>query len=121
VTRGPFSYRLATCPDRGPLPHGHGSVSTPKQQRAGILTLPISKDFRDTLYSGSFQVSFSNGAAPAGEHLNATPVVLFHSVPRMRLSDRVLKSPPVGFWKMRRSNSGAIASMWSKMSACMRS
>jgi len=28
-----------------------------------MLTLPISKDFRDTLYSGSFQVSFSNGAS----------------------------------------------------------
>ena len=65
VIRGPSSYRLATCPigDRGPLPHGHGSVSTPKQQRAGILTLPISKDFRDTLYSGSFEVSFSKWAS----------------------------------------------------------
>ncbi len=46
--------------DRVPLPHGHGSVSTPKQQRGGILTLPIAKGFCDTLYSGSFEVSFSN-------------------------------------------------------------
>ena len=48
--------------DRGPLPHGHSSVSTPKQQRDGILTLPISKGFCDTLYPASFEVSFSNGA-----------------------------------------------------------
>ncbi len=49
--------------DRGPLPHGHGSVSTPKQQRGGILTLPFAKGFSDTLYSGSSEVSFSNGAS----------------------------------------------------------
>ncbi len=53
--------------DRGPLPHGHGSVRTPKQQRGGSLTLPTYRGFCYSLYSGSFEVSFSNGArAPLG-------------------------------------------------------
>ena len=45
--------------DRVPLPHGHGSVITPKQPRGGILTLLIPKGFCETLYSESFEVSFS--------------------------------------------------------------
>ncbi len=58
--------------DRGPLPHGHGSVSTPRQQRGGILALPISKGFRDTLYSGLSEASFSTELDHSGDNFNSS-------------------------------------------------
>ena len=93
-----------------------------RPQKRGINHAEIAKSQR--LFS-LWKYLLSPGTSLARAIERSTPKWLLcppvHAPPPLCQSDKALKSLPVGFWKIRRSNSEAMARTWSKMSAWMRS